>query len=61
VLLCIDAGSLGTALRFEAADGEEFPHCYAKIPLEAILVAVDFPCRADGSFQLPDEVALFQE
>ncbi len=59
VLLCIDAAQLGPALRFEAADGEQFPHCYGAIPLEAIVVVIDFPCASDGSFTLPDEIALF--
>jgi uncharacterized protein (DUF952 family) len=61
VLLCIDAAQLGAALRFEAADGEQFPHCYGKIPLEAIHAVVDFPCSADGGFALPDELTLFNE
>ena len=62
MLLCINAEQLGTALRFEAADGEQFPHCYGKIPLEAIPAVVDFPCRPDGTFTLPDELTLlFQD
>jgi uncharacterized protein (DUF952 family) len=58
-LLCIDSAVLGEALRFEPADGELFPHCYGKIPLDAIPAIVDFPCLADGSFELPGEVVLF--
>ncbi len=61
VLLCVDAAQLGPALRFEAAEGEQFPHCYGAIPLEAIVVVIDFPCHADGSFTLPEELALFGE
>lgn len=60
VLLCISTAPLGDALRYEAADGESFPHCYGAIPLEAIPAVIDFPCRADGGFELPDELALFQ-
>lgn len=60
VLLCISTAPLGSALRYEAADGESFPHCYGPIPLEAIPAVVDFPCRTDGSFALPDELELFQ-
>ena len=59
VLLCIDAAQLGAAVRFEPADDELFPHCYGKIPLEAIVAAIDFPSRSDGSFALPDELAVF--
>ena len=60
VLLCISVEPLGAALRYEVADGESFPHCYGPIPLEAIPAVIDFPCRADGSFEMPAELALFQ-
>jgi uncharacterized protein (DUF952 family) len=59
VLLCVDAERLGTLICYEAADGEAFPHCYGPIPLEAIPAVIDFPCRPDGSFELPQEVELF--
>ena len=60
VLLCIEAARLGAALRYEAADGETFPHCYGAIPLDAIPAVIDFPCRPDGSFELPQELEVFQ-
>lgn len=59
VLLCISAELLGDALRYESADGESFPHCYGPIPLDAIPAVIDFPCRDDGSFELPAELELF--
>ena len=59
VLLCIEASRLGERLRYEAADGESFPHCYGTIPLDAIPAVIDFPCRADGGFDLPEELAVF--
>ncbi|MEO8901118.1 MAG: DUF952 domain-containing protein [Polyangiaceae bacterium] len=61
VILCVDAERLGNLLRYEAADGESFPHCYGAIPLDAIPAVIDFPCRADGGFDLPDELALLAE
>jgi len=61
VLLCIDAQRIAASLRFEAADGELFPHCYGQIPLDAIPAVIDFPCRPDGSFELPPELELFAE
>ncbi len=61
VILCIAASALGDALRYEPADGESFPHCYGRLPLEAILAVVDFPCRPDGSFELPEELELFRD
>ena len=59
VLLCIDAARIAESLRYEAADGEVFPHCYGPIPLSAIPAVIDFPCRPDGSFELPPELELF--
>jgi uncharacterized protein (DUF952 family) len=61
VVLCVDAQRLADRLRYEAADGEIFPHCYGPIPLEAIPAVIDFPCRPDGSFELPLELALFAD
>lgn len=61
VLLCVDAEQLGPLLRYETTDGDSFPHCYGAIPLQAIPAVIDFPCRADGSFELPQELELFPE
>lgn len=59
VLLCIEAARLGERLRYESAGGDSFPHCYGAIPLDAIPAVIDFPCRADGGFDLPEELAVF--
>jgi uncharacterized protein (DUF952 family) len=59
VLLCIDTERIAASLRYESADGELFPHCYGPIPLDAIPAMIDFPCRPDGSFELPPELDLF--
>jgi uncharacterized protein (DUF952 family) len=61
ILLCIEAERLGPLLRYEAADSEVFPHCYGPIPLAAIPAVIDFPCRPDGSFELPQELDIFAE
>ncbi|HEX3850134.1 MAG TPA: DUF952 domain-containing protein [Polyangiaceae bacterium] len=61
VILCIEAAHLGVQLRYEAADGETFPHCYSVIPLDAIVAVIDFPCRPDGGFELPEELGVFGE
>lgn len=61
VLLCIAADSLGTTLRYEPADGQLFPHCYGAIPLDAIVAVINFPCTADGGFELPDELSVLAD
>jgi uncharacterized protein (DUF952 family) len=59
VLLCIATERIAALLRYETADGESFPHCYGAVPLDAIPAVIDFPCRADGGFDLPDELGVF--
>lgn len=61
VLLCIDAERLSDQLRYEPADGDSFPHCYGKIPLELIVAVFDLPVRSDGGFDLPPELTLFDD
>lgn len=64
VLLCIDERKLTVPLRYEAAappagakDGAPraglFPHLYGELNLVAVTEVLEFPCAADGSFELP--------
>jgi len=59
VILCLEAEKLGAALKYEPAHGELFPHVYGGIAVESIVAVIDFPCRADGGFDLPEELAVF--
>jgi uncharacterized protein (DUF952 family) len=60
VLLCIDASRVTAPIKHEAASGEAhardaglFPHIYGALNLDAVVRVLDFPCRADGTFELP--------
>ena len=62
-LLRIDEGKLASPLKFEtpAAPGDarphaQFPHIYGPPNLDAVVEAIEFPCAADGSFQLPAQI-----
>jgi len=58
LLLCISPGLLKAPLIYEDSygSGEEFPHIYGVLNLEAVLHVIDFPVNDDGSFTLPDAI-----
>jgi uncharacterized protein (DUF952 family) len=55
VLLCIEVDRLQPELRYEAADGDEFPHLYGALNLDAVVGVVDFEPSPAG-FELPPEL-----
>jgi uncharacterized protein (DUF952 family) len=66
LVLRIDEQKLTSPLRFEApaAAGDIrptalFPHIYGPLNLEAVIDAIELPCDADGSFQLPQAIGDF--
>jgi uncharacterized protein (DUF952 family) len=57
VLLWIDPQNISSEIRWEASDGEFFPHIYGPIDLEAVIAVTDFIPADDGRFyelQMPD-------
>jgi uncharacterized protein (DUF952 family) len=60
VLLCIDASRVKAPIMYEAASSAEhrpdaglFPHIHGPLNLDAVERVVAFPCRADGTFEMP--------
>lgn len=55
VLLEIDRSLLGADVIDENLEGgtEQFPHLYGTLPWSAVRRVHDFPCRRDGTFELP--------
>lgn len=61
VLLVIDVACLTAPVRYEDcyASGQDYPHLYGPLNLEAVIAVYDFPPQADGTFRLPDELSAF--
>ncbi len=54
LLVAVDAGALGPALKWEVSRGGAlFPHLYAPLALSAVLWARPMPLGADGVHRLP--------
>ncbi|HEX2020088.1 MAG TPA: DUF952 domain-containing protein [Aurantimonas sp.] len=57
VLVAVDAGRLGPALRWEVSRGGAlFPHLYGPLPLDAVLRVEELPLGPDGQHQFPGTV-----
>ena len=54
VLVAVDAGALGAALKWEPSRGGAlFPHLYGKLPLAAVRWAKPLPLGPDGRHVFP--------
>ncbi len=62
LILSIDEARLAAPLKCEAPAGDDarpamlFPHIHGPLNLDAVVEVHDFPCRVDGSFELPVEL-----
>lgn len=58
VLLCLDPAQLTAPLVYEDCyeSGEQFPHLYGRLNLEAVTAVIPFPPNPDGTFSLPAEI-----
>ncbi|MEV6241716.1 DUF952 domain-containing protein [Lentzea sp. NPDC051838] len=60
LLLVVDPKLVEVPVRWEAVPDSPlwFPHVYGPIPVEAVVEVHEFPCEQDGSFVLPETVAV---
>jgi uncharacterized protein (DUF952 family) len=59
VLLVIDSTKVQADIIYEDCyeSGQEFPHVYGPLNVDAVVSVVDFPPDDDGSFSLPSQLA----
>ncbi len=57
VLLCIDSERVQAPIHFEAVmGGEQFPHIYGPLNLDAVMEVLDFEPNREGQFELPSKL-----
>ena len=58
VILLIDSSKIDSKLIEENLEGgvELYPHLYDVLPVDVVSNTIAFPCNADGSFALPEEL-----
>lgn len=55
MILYIDEERLESELKWEEADGHQFPHIYGPLNCNAVTNVINFPRDGNGSFVLPSE------
>lgn len=60
VILVIEYSTISSNLVEENLEGgtELYPHIYCPLPINSVIKAVAFPCDAEGSFILPEELKI---
>jgi uncharacterized protein (DUF952 family) len=56
VLLCINSDNVNPEIKYEGADGDEFPHIYGELNIDAVYKVIDFEPNEKGLFILPNEI-----
>ncbi len=56
LLLWIDSDKVQAEVKYEYAAGENYPHIYGPLNVDAVLKVVEFEPGADGKFGLPAEL-----
>ncbi|HSF75557.1 MAG TPA: DUF952 domain-containing protein [Microcoleus sp.] len=56
LLLWIDSDKVQAEVKYEYAAGENYPHIYGPLNVDAVLKVVEFEPGEDGKFELPEEL-----
>ena len=58
VLLGIESNQVEAKIKYEGVAGDLFPHIYGALNLDAVTQVLAFEPGEDGTFELPDAIAL---
>lgn len=58
LILVIDESKLNSKVKYEDLynEGQDYPHIYGPLNLDAVVKTVPFPPKTDGTFDLPEEL-----
>lgn len=56
LLLWIDSGKVQAEVKYEPAAGDNYPHIYGPLNVDAVLKVIEFEAGEDGKFELPEEL-----
>jgi uncharacterized protein (DUF952 family) len=56
LLLWIDSDQVQAEVKYEPAAGDNYPHIYGQLNVDAVLKVIEFEAGADGKFALPEEI-----
>jgi uncharacterized protein (DUF952 family) len=56
IIICIDPYKVSAPIVYEDSynTGQDFPHIYGPLNIEAVRAVFSFPPQADGSFKIPE-------
>jgi uncharacterized protein (DUF952 family) len=60
IILCIDSQRVVFEIKYEESEpGEQFPHIYGSLNLDAVVKVIELTPGADGKFEFPPQLVEF--
>lgn len=60
IVLCIDAERVLAEIKYEESEpGEQFPHIYGSLNLDAVVKVIELTPDANGNFKFPQQIIEF--
>lgn len=60
IILCIDSQRVPVEIKYEESEpGEQFPHIYGSLNIDAVVKVIEFAPGTNGKFELPQQLVGF--